>query len=129
MKNIERLRQAVEAAIVERNRSMKIAREARLASERLKAENKITEAEAALFKADMAIMDADFADDDRKKLATRLLDVMTRRIEIEAFEDRRGIDIDVMVYEIPFGESLDDWWDFTHDDTEVVTRPSWQMPS
>lgn len=129
MRNIQKLRQAVEAAIVERNKSMKAAREARLLGEAFKTEGKTIQAEAALFRADMAIIDADLADDDRKKLATRLLDVQTRKHEIEAFEDRRGIDIDVMVYEIPFGESLDAWWDFIHDDTEVVSRPSWHLPS
>lgn len=112
MTNVDKLREAIADAGANKNKFMRVAREARLAGD--------------VWKADMSIMDADFENETRMKLSGKLLDVLTRQVEIEAFEKRRGIEIDVMLYDVPPSGGLDEWWDFMNDETSVITDPVWQ---
>lgn len=115
MKNIEKLEKALISAAREHHQCVQTARQL----------NK----EGQSFKADMTVMDGDFAINDRTNFAARLLTIRTRKGEIESFEKRNGIEIDVMIYDIPAQGSLDEWWSFVNDETAIVVQPSWRLPS
>lgn len=108
-----------------RNALVEAGKERRECSEKAKK----LESDGQIFRADMTAMDADFAADDRLNYAARLLTIVSRKEEIEAFEKRREIQLDVMIYDIPADGDLEEWWRFINDETEAAPRPSWRRSS
>lgn len=113
MTNLDKLRKAIVDAATEKYSTL--------------AESRLVRESGNHFKADMMVMDADFIDEQRRSFAKKLLDITNRQAEIEAFEKRRDVQIDVMLYDIPMTGSLDDWWDFIHDDTAVIKDGRFQV--